>query len=100
VSIKNFLKIPLNRNSLSLKGVMNFLFSIYPFANHNTRTAKKYLKTEYSSDFEMPKINAVFHALRQLVAKEMVRRNNKRRMEGPCHLSVTTWRGEPLGYEF
>lgn len=99
VSIKNFLKVPLSRNSLNMKGVVSFLFTVYPTIEANNKMARKFLKTNYSSDFDYGKMNEVFCSMRQLVAKEMLKRNSSRLMEETCHLSVTTWSNQPPSWQ-
>ena len=70
---------------------MNFLFHIYPLSHHNTKTGKKFLKTDYGSDFDICKMQEVFSQLRGLSAKEMVKRNQNRKIDGNVHLSITLW---------
>ena len=68
------MKVRLNKNSLRMQGVMDFLFKIYPDSSYGPISAKKYLKSTYNSEFEVPLCVEIFGQLRTLVSKEMVRR--------------------------
>lgn len=96
VSIRNFLKIPLHKNSLNTKGVINFLFNCYPIGSMCVAAARKWLMQEFNSKFDTAVMCEVFKKCRHLIAREMLKRNNKVVISGPCFLTVTHWSPSPI----
>jgi hypothetical protein len=95
VCIRNFLKIPLSKNSLNTKGVMHFLFNCYPVASMCVGNARKWLIQEFNSNFDNTNMIEVFKHMRHSIAAEMLKRNNETIISGPCLLAVSHWSPSP-----